>query len=363
MTKGIPWFTPEVGDADRDNLIAVLESGYINDGEWTRRLESRIACTVGVPYCVAVTSGTAALTLALMGLGIGRGDEVIVPDLTYVATANAVKLAGADVRLVDVEPDRFSIDPARILAAMTGKTRAIVAVDVNGRGCDYDRLEALCRDHGLVLVCDSAEALGSKWKGRSLGTYGNAGTFSFSPNKTVTSGQGGAIVTNDEGLYFRLRELKDQGRRDGGTGGDDLHPVLGYNFKLTNLHAAVALAQFDLLARRLAHFGVRDAWYQEILSDIPGIRFPPMSEEGEVRQWADVMCDDREEIVRALTSHNIGCRAFWFPIHRQIPYAAADDGFENSIEISQKGLWLPSNFSLTRAEAERVGQIIRSAAG
>ena len=212
----IPWFRPQVGADEQARVAQVLESGYINDGEVTRAFEARVAATVGARHCVAVTSGTAAIALALMGKGIGPGDEVIVPDLTFVATANAVRLAGADVRLVDVEPLRFTLDVDKARAAVGPRTRAVVAVDVNGRGADYGALEPLCRDHGLALVCDSAEALGSQRGGRFLGTYGDAGVFSFSAPKTVTSGQGGMIATDDTALHHRLRELKDQGRRTPG---------------------------------------------------------------------------------------------------------------------------------------------------
>ncbi len=359
MSEGIPWFLPQLGDRERENLIAVVDSNYINDGEWTRRLEAQISDYIGTRYCVAVTSGTTALTLALMGLGVGQGDEVIIPDLTYVATANAARLAGATVKLVDIEPEHFTIDPDAVLSVISQRTRAVIAVDVNGRGCDYVRLERICADHGLKLVCDSAEAFGSKLNDRFLGSYGDAAIYSFSPNKTVTAGQGGAVVTDDEDLYHRLRELKDQGRREGGTGGDDLHPVIGFNFKLTNLHAAVALAQLDRMPDRLEHFLERDAWYQQSLVGTPGLQFPPMSRSGEVRQWTDILCERRTEVIDALEQEKIGARAFWLPIHRQQPYQASDDDFPNATEISSRGLWLASNFMITRKQVEEVGAVIR----
>ena len=232
----INWFSPELGALEIEYVNDVIRSNYINDGQVTHEFVSKIAEFLHVKYCVAVTSGTAAITLSLLALGLGFGDEVIVPDLTFIATANAVRMAGASVTLVDVEPHRFTIDINKITQAITPKTKAIVAVDVNGRGADYQSLQHICEKYGLFLICDSAEALGSKYKGQYLGTFGNAGCFSFSANKTITTGQGGMIATNDENLYFRLRELKDQGRRYQGTGGDDLHPVIGFNFKLTILH-------------------------------------------------------------------------------------------------------------------------------
>lgn len=295
-----------------------------------------------------------------MAVGVGPGDEVIVPDLTFVATANAVRLTGADVKLVDVEPRRFTLDVAKTKSAIGPRTRAIVPVDVNGRGADYDALLPLAAQHGLKVICDAAEGLGSKFRGKFLGTFGDAAAFSFSANKTVSSGQGGIVATNSEEIYFRLKELKDQGRRHGGSGGDDLHPVLGFNFKYTNLQAAVALAQLDRMDKRLAHFAERDGWYRELLGDCPGITFPERPNwSGEALQWTDVLVDDRARLQTTLRAVGIDTRAFWFPLHRQAPYRQDDDAFAEAIDVSARGLWLPSSFKLTRADAERVAHEVR----
>ncbi len=362
MTISIPWFYPQVGEREQERVAAVVASGYINDGNVAREFEAKTAELVGVRHCVAVTSGTVAIALSLMGLGVGPGDEVIIPDLTFVATANAVRLAGADVRLVDVEPLRFTLDVEKVRSAIGPRTKAVVPVDVNGRGADYDALAALCAEHDLFLVCDAAEALGSRYRGRQLGSFGDAGCFSFSANKTVSSGQGGMVATNSEELYFRLRELKDQGRRFGGTGGDDLHPVIGFNFKYTNLQAAVGVAQLERLEQRVAHFQERNGWYRDLLSDCPGIRFPHRPNwDGEVLQWTDVLCDDRSRVQSALRERGIDSRAFWFPLHRQKPYERSDEAFGATIEVSRDGLWLPSSFDLTYEQARTVADVVRAA--
>lgn len=361
MTDSIPWFGPEVGQPEKDAVTRVLDSGYINDGKVTRELERAIAARIGVRHCVAVTSGTTALTLALIAIGVGAGDEVIVPDLTFAATANAVVLAGASVRLVDIEPARFGIDPERVRAAIGPHTRAVMPVDVNGRGCNYEALASICKEHGIALVCDAAEGFGSSYRGKFLGAFGDAGAFSFSPNKTVTTGQGGVVVTNRDDIYHRLLELKDQGRREGGTGGNDLHPVIGFNFKLTNVQAAIGLAQLDRADQRLSHFRSRDAWYREALANVQGITFPPSSEPGEYLQWTDVLCERRDAIEGALVRNGIGNRPFWLPLHRQRPYAASDSGFPNAIRVSDHGLWLPSHFSVTREQVLRTSAVIRDA--
>lgn len=353
MRKIIPWFHPEVGKAEKKYLFRVIDSQYLNDGDVTRSFENRIAKLLKVKHCVGVTNGTSAIALVLMALGITNKDEVIVPDLTFIATANAVRLAGAKVKLVDVSLDSLCIDVEKIKKAITLSTRAIVAVDVNGRACDYEMLESLVRSKGIHLICDSTEALGSKWNNKFLGTFGEAGCFSFSANKTITTGQGGMIATNNTVLYHRLLELKDQGRRKQGTGGDDIHPVLGFNFKLTNLQAAVGLAQLDRLYKRLEKSRKRDSWYKDLLNGIPQITFPK-TRNGEITQWTDILVTDRHSIEMKLKKAKIGFRRFWLPLHKQVPYAAKDKGLENSILVSKRGLWLPSYFNLTYKEVSIV---------
>ena len=356
----IPWFQPEVNKREEDRVLAVLKSGYLNDGDVTREFERQVAAYLGAKHCVGVTSGTAAITLSLMGLGVGPGDEVIVPDLTFIATANAVRLAGAQVKLVDVNLGRFDLNRSAFESAISTRTKAVVPVDVNGRGAGYDWLEPICKQRGIRLVCDAAEALGSKYMGRFLGTFGDAGCFSFSANKTVTTGQGGMIATNNSELYHRLLELKDQGRRQQGTGGNDLHPVMGFNFKLTNLQAAVGLAQLEKLDQRLMQARNRDQWYLDLLKNTPGIEFPDYSHEGEVRQWTDVLvpADRRAQIESRFKAAGIGNRPFWYPLHRQVPYSASDETFTNSLDISGRGMWLASSFSLTEIQARRVAEVL-----
>lgn len=358
--ENIPWFLPKTGSYEKKLAIKVIESNYLNDGNYTRLFEKRIAELIGAKHCVGVTSGTAAIALSLMGMGVGQGDEVIVPDLTFIATANAVRLTGAKVKLVDIEPRRFNIDIDSVRQSINSRTKAIVPVDVNGRGADYELLERLAKKEGLFLICDSTEGLGSKYNGRYLGTFGDAGCFSFSANKTVTCGQGGMVATNNTKLYHRLLELKDQGRRYQGTGGNDLHPVMGYNFKLTNLQAAIGIAQLEKLPARLIQAKQRDQWYQEALSDCAGLVLPSLeNESGEVNQWADILVDNRKKVELILSKSNIGCRPFWCPLHTQKPYLTDSRRFINASNISLRGLWLPSCFDLNKKQVERVSSILR----
>lgn len=359
LSNSIPWFGPEMTGNELSRLHRVLDSNYINDGPLTREMEKKIANYCGANHGVAVTSGTMAITAALMALGIGVGDEVLVPDLTFIATANAVTLTGATVVLVDVEPERFCIDIEACRKALTSKTKAIVAVDVNGRGADYGHLQPFCLDHGLKLVCDAAEALGSKYDGKAIGSFGEAACFSFSANKTVTTGQGGMVLTNDPGVAQRLIELKDQGREKRGTGGDDCHSSLGFNFKFTDLQAAVGLSQFAVVEERLSKMQNRDRLYVEALGGLKSICLPDFhSQLGEVRQWMDILVQQKRTLIQVLERHGIGVRAFWHPLHTQAPYANNPEKFPVASDISRRGLWLPSSFSITSEQIKFVASVL-----
>jgi perosamine synthetase len=211
----------------------------------------------------------------------------------------------------------------------------------------------------LVVVEDAAEGLVSKWQGRFLGTIGNAGCLSFSPNKTITTGQGGAVLTNDEPLYGRLRELKDQGRPVRGTGGDDMHYSVGYNFKFTNLQAAVGLAQLQYLDTRLQRMREIYKGYAEGLKGLNGVFLPGFDvDSGESPQWTDAIVDHRDELDSYLASQGAHCRRFWHPIHTQAPYRKPDDQFPNSSSIAPRALWLPSAFTLSNEDVMAVCRCI-----
>lgn len=360
MAERLPWWSPQVGSDERALVQEVLESNYLNEGEYTTRFERRLADLLGVKHAVAVTSGTTALYLALVGCGVGPGDEVIVPDITFIATANAVTMTGAKVVLVDVSPTTLNLDPREVERAITGRTRALVPVHVSGRAADLDPLLALARDRGLWVIEDAAEALLSRRRGRCLGTFGRAGCFSFSPNKTITTGQGGLIVTDDDELCLRLRELKDQGRPVRGTGGDDVHPRIGFNFKLTNLQAAVGLGQLAHLEGRLRRQKSIYRAYSEGLRGVPGIRLLGFDlESGECPQWTDALVDDRDGLVSHLKSRGADTRNYWFPLHTQAPYRQADDRFPRSTRLGPHALWLPSAFTMSDDDVVSVCRWIR----
>lgn len=346
----IPWYEPKTGSVERKLINEVLESDYLNDGEYTTRFEKAFAKLIGAKHVIAATSGTMAMFLSLKALGIGAGDEVIVPDLTFIATANAVDLCGAKPVLVDINPENLTISVEAIRKAITKKTKAIMPVHVSGRGADMPAIMKLAREHKLKVVEDAAEAFMSKHQGRYLGTFGDTGCFSLSPFKVIQTGQGGLIATNDSKLALSLRQLKDQGRPKKGTGGDDIHPVKGYNFKFTNLQAAIGLGQLTQLEFRLEQIRKKYWQYKNELAGSGFNLFEFDIKNGELPLWVDGWTEKRNKLSDYLHARNIGCRNFWLPMHRQAPYRQSDKNFHESVKMSYRSLWLPSAFTSTEKD-------------
>jgi len=359
-TKTIPWWKPETGVEERDRVLAVLDSNYLNDGDVTTEFEKRMAAALGARFGIGVTSGTTAIFVSLAGVGVGHGDEVIVPDVTFIATANAVTLTGAKPVFVDVDPATLTMSTAAFEAAITPRTRAVVPVHVSGRAAAIERILEIANARGIAVIEDAAEALRSQHRGRCLGTFGRAGCFSFSPNKTMTTGQGGLIVTDDQALAVRLREVKDQGRPVRGTGGNDVHASIGFNFKLTNLQCAVGIAQLERLDKRVRQLGDLYRAYRTALAGIEQLQLLPFDvDAGETPQWVDALAEDRDKLVEYLDASGIQCRPFWYPIHTQQPYAQPSSRFPVSTELAAKAVWLPSALSITAEDVAIVASRIR----
>ncbi len=340
-----PWF----GEEEKQELARVIDSGWVTEAQATREFEERFRTFVGATYAVATTSGTIALTLALMAVGVDAGDEVLVPDMTFAGTATAVRLAGAVPVLVDVDPRTLGMDPLCAEAAITSRTRAIVPVHFNGRPADVRALGALAASRGLHLVEDAAQALGSRAHGRQLGTFGICGCFSLSTPKVITTGQGGMVTTEDPAVAARLVELKDQGRI---RRSQNHHPVLGFNFKFTDLQAAVGIAQMRKLPSRLARVAEMYERYRERLIHL-GLEMLDVPRP-DVQPWhVDVLTDRRDELAAFLTSRQIGWRAYHPALHTQPPFAS-DAAYPIATRAANRGLWLPSSSFLTDAEIDEV---------
>jgi len=264
----IPWWMPKVEKEDYEFIKKALDANFVNEGPLTAQFENKIAKLVGAKYASATTSGTAAIFLALKALDVGYGDEVIVPDLTFIATANAVDLCGAKPVLVDVNPADLTISIDAIKKAINVKTKAIVPVHVTGRGADMEAIMSIAKKHNLFVIEDAAEALTSKQGNKFLGAIGDLGCFSFSANKTISTGQGGMIITNNDKIFSKLRPLKDQGRPMRGTGGgDDIHNSIGYNFRMTDLQAGMGLGQLTHLKKRAERMKRNYELYKENLKN------------------------------------------------------------------------------------------------
>ncbi len=360
MDRKLVFWIPQFGEEEKSRVAEVIDSGFLNDGEVTEEFEGRLVELLGSKHVVATTSGTSAIFLALSSIGVGPGDEVIVPDVTFIATANAVSMTGAKPVLVDIDPGTLTLDAEPAERAITPRTKAIVPVHVSGRTANIDAVMDVAERRGLLVIEDAAEALLSKHEGKCLGTFGSAGCFSLSPNKTITTGQGGFIATDDDLLHRRLRELKDQGRPVRGTGGDDTHNSIGYNFKFTNLQAAVGLAQLKDLTRRLDKMRSIYRGYADGLRGVPGISILPCSiDKGEVLQWTDVLVDRRDELFDYLATRGIHGRRFWHPLHTQSPYRMTDPQFPQATKQIPHAMWLPSALTLSDTDVANICEEIR----
>lgn len=351
--KKIIWWEPQIGKKEYEYITQVFENNFPNEGKLTTEFENKLSKLLKVKHVVAVNNATSAMFLSLKALGIGKGDEVIVPDLTFIATANAVEMAGAKTVLVDVDPGTVTIDVDRVKKAISKKTKAIIPVHVSGRGADMRSLISAVKGKNIYIIEDAAEAFMSKQDDKFLGTYGITGCFSLSPAKTITTGQGGFISTNNTDLYKKIKELKDQGRPKRGTGGDDIHNSIGFNFKFTDLQAAVGLGQLTQLSKRMTHIRMVYKTYEKELRQVKKITlFPFDIKSGELPQWIDAQAENRESLLNHLEKNNIDFRRYWYPIHKQKPYKRTDAPFPASIEVSPRSFWLPSGFSLTSSNVK-----------
>jgi perosamine synthetase len=358
--RSVPQMEPVYGHAEEQALTDYLRSGgWGTEFERTREFERKLAAYTGAAHCVVTTNGTIALSLGLMAMGIGPGDEVIVPDYTMIASATSVVLAGAKPVFVDVDPAHFCIDPADLRRALSRRTKAVMYVSINGRAPSIEAVTAFVREHGVALVEDAAQSLGSFKGGRHLGTIGHWGSFSFSVHKLVSTGNGGAVVTDSFELAERMRKLKDFGRQRAGV---DLHETLGFNFKFTDIQAVIGLEQLRAVPERSAQKKRTFARYQELLADIDGLVFPETDLESTSPWFMDVLVEPevREPLAAFLRQHNVGTRPFYPPVHTQAPFATEPGTFPGAVDASRRGLWLPSSVRLSDDDIQYVAACVRS---
>jgi perosamine synthetase len=362
----IPLAQPDLGDEEVANVTDAVRSGWISSlGSYVRTFEERFSAFCGARYGVAVMNGTAALHLALAAVGVGEGDEVAIPTLTFVATANAVRYCGARPIFVEADPSHWGMDVRDLGARITPETRAIVPVHLYGHPCDMDPILALARRHGLAVVEDAAQALGTEYRGRRAGSLGDIGCFSFYGNKIMTTGEGGMCVLNDAGLRERLLLLRDHGmdakRRY-------WHEVIGFNYRMTNLQAAVGVAQLDKLPRLIEARRRVAAWYAECLADLArrkGLTLHPELPWARNSFWLYSVLLPADgppsgDVVARLAEEGVDSRPFFHPIHTLPPYATGAR-FPIAEDLAIRGVSLPSGHGLQRRDVERVAAALTRA--
>jgi dTDP-4-amino-4,6-dideoxygalactose transaminase len=340
---------PLIGEAEKRAVLEVLDSGQLAQGEVVARFEAAFAAEIGVKHCVATSSGTTALHLALLALGIGPGDEVITSPFSFIASANAVLFCGARPLFADIDPATFNVDPNALERAITPRTKALIPVHLFGQPADMDALTAIAERHGVPIVEDACQAHGATWRGRAAGAFG-VGCFSFYPTKNMTTAEGGAVTTDDEGVADRIRVLRNHGMRR-----RYHHEVLGYNFRLTDLQAAVGLAQLPHLSSWNAARRRNAAHYD---ANLRGVVIPAVRPEAEhIYHQYTIRVRDRDAAATRLADQGIGTGVYYpIPIHRQPFYVEGglSGSFPEAERAADEVLSIPIRPDLTEDERERV---------
>ncbi len=354
----IPVYQPFIGDTEKRYVNEALDSTWISSrGAFIDRFEREFAAFTNAECGVSACNGTVSLHLALAALGIGAGDEVIVPTLTYIASVNAITYAGATPIFVDSEPDHGNLDPARIEALITERTKAIEVVHLYGHPADMDPILEIAARHGLAIVEDAAEAHGARYKGRPVGALGTIGSFSFFGNKVITTGEGGMLVTNDEELAEAARHLRGQGVSTTKT---YWHDVVGYNYRMTNIAAALGCAQLERVDDTIAQKRQIAAWYRESLAGVEGVRSLGEAEWAESVYWMNcivVSPELRNPLMDHLRQAGVETRPFFYPAHT-LPMYESDVVYPVAEQFGGGGINLPSWPGLTREQVSHVSSTV-----
>jgi perosamine synthetase len=352
----IPVYQPSLSGNEKKYVNDCLDSTWISSkGKYIEAFENSFAKFIGVQHAASVSNGTVAIHLALIALGIGPGDEVIVPSLTYIASVNPIVYAGATPVFVDSLRDSWQMNPDDVRKKVTSKTRAIMAVHLYGHPCDMEALSLIAKEFDLFLIEDCAEAIGSKYKGKHVGTFGDIATFSFFGNKAITTGEGGMVVTNDETLHQRSVHFKGQGLAKHR---QYWHDVIGYNYRMTNICAAIGLAQLEQVESFLLRKKEIAALYAKGFEN-SGIEFHASNPDVEHSYW---MCsilvsnaEKREPLRDHLAAHGIETRPLFYPVHTMPMYAGKFQRHIIAEDLGWRGINLPSYPALTD---EMVDEII-----
>jgi perosamine synthetase len=325
----IPLSAPEISQEDIDAVAAVLRTPRLSLGPQLAEFEDAIARYIGAAHAIGVSSGTAGLHLCIRALGIGEGDEVIVPSFAFIAVANAVRYEKAIPLFVDIEPEKLNLDPSRIAAAITSRTKAILVVHTFGCPADLAAILEIARRRHLCVIEDACEAIGAEFDGRKVGGWGDAGVFAFYPNKQITTGEGGMVVTENPRIAAMVRTLSNQGRTDS----DEWfqHSELGYNYRLAEMNCALGISQLKRIDAILARREEIARKYQDRLRKIEGLRLPALEVPRRKLSWfvyvvrlsGTLTQIHRDWIMNEMHRRGIGCGRYFAPIHRQPAYRSA----------------------------------------
>jgi perosamine synthetase len=363
--KRISVAQPTLNGNEKKYVMDCLDTNWISSvGKYIGAFEESFAQFCGVKHAIATNNGTTALHLALVAMDLKPGDEVIVPTVTYIATANAVRYCGATPVLVDVHAETMNIDPADIERKVTSKTRGILPVHLYGHPAEMETINAIAKRHGLWVVEDAAEAHGAEVSGKKVGSMGTCATFSFFGNKIVTTGEGGMVTTNDDALAAKLRLFRGQGM--------DLSrrywfPVIGYNYRMTNIQAAIGLAQMETIEKSISDRAQIAAWYDEALAELRDrIILPaPVESIKQVYWMYNIFLREgdntrRDSVMRALDEMGIETRPVFYPMHVMPPYHE-DVAYPVADLWSQRGINLPTHQGLTRDDIDRIARSLKQA--
>ena len=364
----VPQMTPWLGAEEAAAAGAVIEANWITEGPRSAEFVERLKALTGARHAVLAPNGTLALYLGLVAMGIGSGDEVIVPDCTFIASANAVIMAGATPVFVDVNAKNYQIDLSNADGLVNPRTAAVMPVHLYGMAADMGQVTAFAQRHGLKVIEDAAQGIGVRYRQRHTGTMGDVGCFSFFADKTITTGEGGLVVCGDESIHQRLQLLRNQGRPERGS---FVHPAVGYNFRLTDLAAAVGLAQLDRLDQIVQRKQVILGWYHRELDGVDQVGFIKVEPGSTYVPFRIVLnCEAAPRLAAFLNQRGVQTRSNFYPLHRQPCFAHLgqdrggpldldDRHYPNAVQAHEQTILLPCFPTLSREQVRYVGRTIR----
>ena len=354
-----PVYIPSLNGNERKYVDECIDSTWISSkGHFVNDFEKAFASYIGMNYATGVCNGTVAIHLAMVALGIKEGDEVIVPTFTYVASANPIKMVGATPVFVDSRTDSWQMDSEDVKRKISSKTRAIVAVHLYGHPCDMDAIMAIAKEYNILVIEDCAEAIGSEYKGKKIGSFGDVACFSFFGNKTITCGEGGMVMTNDKNLYEKLVHYKAQGVSKTR---EYWHDVVGYNYRMTNIQAAIGLAQLEKIDEKVSKKIQLGEWYQKHLADTPLVFHTPLPNVVHTYWMCSVLARNEEERIalrKYMADNGIETRPT-FPTIHEMPMYDVKAEFPVGKSLSVRGINLPSYPGLTEEDIQAICGVIK----